>query len=163
VYFALIFVSQRMTLEKSSRGTPHATRRVTFWHASSHFFLDFQKKDRTLKMQDSDKTEVLTGEELIAELNSRFSKLPTYNPEDLDSVFSRAECYASTVRLAEVADFERWVKREYYKSSPEYCVAPLQDPPIPNGMVDCFRRLDEILVPKDRSSVLSTNQLKQVG
>jgi hypothetical protein len=114
-------------------------------------------------MQDSDKTEVLTGGELIVEINRRLSKLPTYNPEDLDSVFNRAECYASTVRLSEMADFERWVKKKDYKSSPEYFVAPLRDPPISNGMVDCFRRLDEILVPRDRSSIPSPGQLKQVS
>ena len=105
----------------------------------------------------------MDGKEITEKVYERLRSLPLFVPGDLDSVFNRAEAYASAIRLYEQIDFENWVVRdERYTSSPGFAMMPLKTPPVKNGMMDCFEKLDAILVPKDRGSVSSPGQLVQV-
>ena len=117
----------------------------------------------TCHVKPSQKKENQMDNQVALTTDYRLDNLPPYNPDDLDSVYNRAQAYASAVLSIELKEFENWIVRdEWYSSSPDYAIGPLEKPPVRNGMTDCFKKLDAILVPNDRRTIPSPAQLRQV-
>jgi hypothetical protein len=88
--------------------------------------------------------------------------LPHYDPNDINTIYDRAEVYALAIHKFETKQFESMVDKHHSYES--LVVAPLCEPPIRNGMTDCLQKLEAIFVPgqKKRQIEPSPGQLRQV-
>ena len=73
-------------------------------------------------------------------------------------ILERERVLFSKFFIESEAGFGKYVR---YRSCPELSVAPLEEPPIPTGLMHCFNELVELIVPKN-SRPIPLKQLKQV-